>query len=382
MSAKLQIAPVLLLVTAWVASLAQGPAALKPSDESELRGKIRHRAVAEVPLPRDRTSFGIGEEVEYWVEPQDGEGPDAIIAWRVAGGATVYPVVGPATVVTLGMEAGSFTVAAGRRDRVAAGAKPAPAGDLQKWARAQLAAFPKGERDPLADGLPAARDYPKELRAALYRLDGMRQGFDTSFDEVDEAGRKLLAKYPGAKERGQIYYMLAHVHAQSGLVHPERVIDYAKQALAQPLEPLQVPQLYVYWGDATQIARRNQPLAERRKWAAVVYLAGLGELLQQPLPAKAPELPGVGRGLVRDAVPRQVEEMRRLQQKQMEARRRAEFQTAMIQHRKVLTGQLAALYLRLPVAYEELRELASGVFRDPRTVEAFLRAIKGGRWPE
>ena len=74
--------------------------------------------------------------------------------------------------------------------------------------------------------------------------------------------------------------------------------------------------------------------------------------------------------------------MRRLHQKQMEARRRADFQIAMIQHRKVLTGQLAALYLRLPVAYEELRELASGVFRDQRTVEAFLRAAKGAAWPE
>ena len=82
--------------------------------------------------------------------------------------------------------------------------------------------------------------------------------------------RHVRAKYPGARERGQIYYMLAHVHAQSGLVHPERVIDYAKQALAQPLEPLQVPQLYVYWGDATQIARRKEPLTERRKWRETV----------------------------------------------------------------------------------------------------------------
>src|SRR5262249_36349754 len=152
------------------------------------------------------------------------------------------------------------------------------------------------------------------------------------------------------KERGQIYYMLAHVHAQSGLVHPERVIEYAQKALAQPLEPLQVPRMYVYWGDAVQVSRGNEPLTERRKWSAVVYLAGLRELLQHPLPAKAPQLPGVTRGLVRDAPPgREGEEARRTHAQKMEAGPGAESVGAMIQHRNVLTGQHAALYGRTHV---------------------------------
>src|SRR5262245_6698366 len=225
-----------------------------------LRGQLKHRAVAEFPLPRDRTRFGIGEEVEYWLEPRDAEGRDAVIGWR-AEGATVYPAIGPATVVTVGMEAGSFSVTARRRDRSLAGQteKSPVAVDLQKWARAQAAAFPKGERDPLENGLPAASGTAKKFNVDLYVLDSMRKGTATAFAEVDALGRELLDKNPGAKERGQIYYMLAHVHAQSGLVHPERVIEYAQKALAQPLEPLQVPRMYVYWGDAVQVSRGNQP---------------------------------------------------------------------------------------------------------------------------
>jgi hypothetical protein len=367
-----------------VARGADGKPATAEPDAPALRGQMKHRAVAEFPLPRDRTRFGIGEEVEYWLEPRDAEGPDAIIGWRAEGGV-VYPAIGPATVVTLGMEAGSFSVTARRRERSPAdqkGKSPA-AVDLKKWARAQSAAFPKGERDPLENGLPVASGTAKKFNVDLYVLDSRRKGTATAFAEVDALGRELLDKNPGAKERGQINYMLAHVHAQSGLVHPQRVIEYAQKALAQPLEPLQVPRMYVYWGDAVQVSHGNQPLTERRKWAAVVYLAGLRELLQHPLPAKAPELPGIERGLIRDARPgREMEEARRIHAKQMEARRRAEFVGAMIQHRNILTGQLAALYGRMPVDYDELRELAGGVLRDERMVTRFLRAVKGAPWDE
>src|SRR5207244_796263 len=115
--------------------------------------------------------------------------------------------------------------------------------------------------------LPTARQYAREFLDELYQLDQLRNGLETPFARVEELRRKLLAKYPGSKERGQIYYWLAHVHAQSGIVHPDTVVAYVKKALEHPLEDRQIPELYVYWGDALQVALARQPLAARRKHA-------------------------------------------------------------------------------------------------------------------
>ncbi|MCI0640590.1 MAG: hypothetical protein L0Y72_22770 [Gemmataceae bacterium] len=356
--------------------------------QSPLRGAIKHRAVAELPLPRDRTSFGIGEQVEFFIDPPHAEGPEAVIAWHVNGAATVDPIVGTSTIVTLALtrEAGTFVVGAARRDAAlqADGQSNGKTENtqLRDWVRKQAAVFPKVERQPVEGAAPAAIELPKELRAELVRMDGMRKGFDTKLDEVDELGRTLLEKYTDPKERGQIYYWLAHVHGQSGLRKPEKVVEYAKKGLELPIELLQVPTLYCYWGDAVQIARSGarEPVPARRKWSAVVYLAGLREMLRYPLPHKAPELPAVGRGLVRNALPGENEVILKQQAKQIAARRFAEFQREMIWKRDILVGQIAAMYQHPPDAPEELRELATGVLRDPRDVERFLRAVKGGRW--
>src|SRR5262249_30305591 len=147
-------------------------------------------------------------------------------------------------------------------------------------------------------------DISKELQAELVKLDAMRNGKKTPFADLEERGSALLEKYPGAIERGQIYYTLSHVHAQSGLVHPERVVEYSKKALEQPLEALQVPRMYVYWGDAIRLAKaREGPPAERRKWSAVIYLAGLREVLRHKLPAKVVKPSPLDRGFVRDPPP-------------------------------------------------------------------------------
>jgi hypothetical protein len=345
-----------------------------------LRGNIKHRAVAELPLPRDRESFGIGEAVEFWIDPPDGEGSEAVIAWYVRGRATVYPVIGPATIVTVDLadEDGKFTVAAERRDPglPAAAKKHASEADLRNWLRKQIAVLPKGDRQRVEREPPALPNYSKDLRAELSQLDGLRKGTDTSFAQLDELGRKLLEKYAGAKERGQVYYWLAHVHAQSGLLYPERVAEYASKALEYPLEPLQVPRLYVYWGDAEQVIRAKERLTDRRKWSALLYLAGLREVLRYRLPDKAPELPVVDALTNSD----QAAEILRRHAQQVTARRFAEFQCAMVQHREVLMRQLASLYHRSPSDSEEVRELASGMFRNSQEVDDFLKALKKARW--
>src|SRR5262245_9414743 len=98
--------------------------------EPALRGQIKFRPVVDFP-GRSYEHFGVCEEIRYWIEPEDGEGPEAVVAWY-ARGATVYPVIGTATLVTLGDEPGTFDVSATRRDpgrteagRRQAGAQPA-----------------------------------------------------------------------------------------------------------------------------------------------------------------------------------------------------------------------------------------------------------------
>ena len=289
---------------------------------------------------------------------------------------------------------GKLIVSAWRREggslgagqSLAQGSEKSSEADLKKWVRQQVAALPKRPPGPPEMGTASGVDVPKELRAELAKMDGMRKGAKTALDEVDGLGKKLLETYPDPKEQGQIYYMLAHVHAQSGLVRPEKVVEYARKALDHSLEARQVPRLYVYWGDAVQIAKAREakvPFPQRRKWSAVIYLAGLREVLRHPLPAKASEPPPFDRGLVRDPPPGKEEEGRQHLAKYEAARQLASFQRDMIQHRDVLTRQLADLYLRRsPVDHEELRHLAAGVLRDPRSLDRFMRAVKGATWGE
>jgi hypothetical protein len=362
-----------------------------------LHGQIKYRPVDDFP-GRSYDSFGVCEEIRYWLDPEDGEGPDAVIAWY-AQGATVYPVIGTATLVTIGDQPGKFCVAAARRDlgRAEAGRRPAgaqegadkpksgPSVDLKYWLREQVAALPKLQPEPPADAAPKGIEVPKELRAELLKLDGLRKGPKTPFAELDERGKTLLEKYPGANERGQIYYMLAHVHAQSGMVHPERIVEYSKKALDGPLEALQVPRMYVYWGDAVRISKAREakgPPAERRKWSAVIYLAGLREVLRYKLPAKVVQPPPLDRGLVRNPPPGKEEEARQLLAKHVAAQNLAYFQDAMKFHRDVLTRQLASLYYRPVRDAEELEAIAAGVLRDPGLQGRFMRAVKGGKWEE
>ncbi len=169
------------------------------------------------------------------------------------------------------------------------------------------------------------------------------------------------------------------MHAQRGLIQPQRVVEYAGKALEHPLEPLQVPRLYAYWGDAEQVIRAREPLTDRRKWSAVLYLAGLRDVLRYPLPDKAPELPAVDAGPLGETNPDQAEETRRRHARQVAARQLAEFQAAMIRHRGVLIGQLASLYQHRPAGREEIRELATGVLGNAQAVELLLRALSGAR---
>jgi hypothetical protein len=225
----------------------------------------------------------------------------------------------------------------------------------------------------LGPGPPAAA---QDLDRELQKLNGLRKGRETPLAAVDQLGAELLRKYPDPKSQGQIYYQLAHVYAQSGLVQPERTIDYAKKALEFPLEPAQRLRLHVYWGDARQVANPREPFVAKRREAVRPYLEGLKETLKYELPEKPPELPPVFKF---DAEPQQgpvYDKLVREHRQALAARRRAELQGELIMHRDVLTGQIAGLYSRRPFDPDELEQLASSVLDDPAAVARLKKAVE------
>ena len=87
----------------------------------------------------------------------------------------------------------------------------------------------------------------------------MRAGFDTPFDEVEKRCNELLKKYTKPEEQGKIYYELTKVEGQSGFQRSTKAIDYAKKALELPQDPWKKARLYIYWGDAIQVAHSVPP---------------------------------------------------------------------------------------------------------------------------
>lgn len=216
-----------------------------------------------------------------------------------------------------------------------------------------------------------AEDLQRELR----QLDSLRKGRETPLAVVDQRGEELLRKYPDPKGQGQIYYQLAHIHAQSGLTRPERVVEYAKKALGYPLEPSQRMRLFVYWGDALRVGNPKEPFPANRRSATAPYLEGLKELLKDKLPDKAPELPPVFAYQV-DGPEAEVERVREQHKKAVAARKQAEQLGEMVKHRDVLVGQIAGMYGRKPFATEEVSELAREALGDSPEYDRLMRSVQ------
>lgn len=215
----------------------------------------------------------------------------------------------------------------------------------------------------------------QELQKDLYQLTSLRKGPKTPFAEVEELGKELLKKYHDPKDQGLIYYQLAHIYAQSGMVKPDRVVYYAKMAMEYPLDLSPKLRLYVYWGDALQIGDPKGSFAEKRKSAVKPYLEGLKEVEKLKLPEKAPDLPGVSR-YDRHGTPEEVAKARKEHEEAVAARKRVELERELIMHRDVLTAQIVGLYSREPYAKAELEREASRILEDPETVTKVVSRVK------
>lgn len=210
----------------------------------------------------------------------------------------------------------------------------------------------------------------QDLEEELRNIDSLRSGRKTPLDEVDRRGSELLKRFSKPEEQGHVYYMLAHVHAQSGLQEPQKIIDYAKKGLSLPLDPSRKMRLYVYLGDATRVSKSGGSFMDKRKAAAEIYLRGLNEVLKHDLPEKPPPFPRMSLISGGDE-----EENQREMDEQLARRRQVEFVREMIMHREVLERQITSIYKRRPFDREELKEIASPILEQPAIVQELIAAV-------
>ena len=238
---------------------------------------IGHQTQEQVPEPRDRTNIGGGELVNCWIENRQASESMGDVVWEASGDGSVWPLTGPSTVLTADiLEAvGAVDVRATVNDSETKG--------IDNPAVRTLA---------FGDSAQTARSETKhDLSSALRVLDRLRRGSKTPFDEVERSAGELLKKHPDPKDQGQIYYELAHIYAQSGLVRPQSAIDYAKKAMQCPLTPQQRIRTYGYWGSALLMLKPTDPLPKRRRAATLVFLDGLGSSRSWACRKRPPEIP-------------------------------------------------------------------------------------------
>src|SRR5262249_35110410 len=135
-------------------------------------------------------------------------------------------------------------------------------------------------------------------------------------------------------------FHLAELYAQSGMVHPDRVLEYSRLALALRLEPIQRTTLFIYRGDACLARRAGGTFYERRRAAALEYARGLAEIARHDLPVKPRERQLMTKFSGEDPDG----EARQQMQKALDFNARVEFETTLLQHRDLIRQQLKALF--------------------------------------
>ena len=228
---------------------------------------------------------------------------------------------------------------------------------------------------------PARADEPpadaQALRAALLKMDAMRQGPQTRFAEVERLGKELLARYKHHTEQGMIYYQVAHVLAQSDIRgQAAKITEYANAALKHERDPVRRALLHTYIGCAAEVDPARMTAEQRRRRAVRAYLEGYAELVALKLPDRAPELP-VFNKLGGDLGPDPAAPIRRAVQRdaQMKARREAEVTRELVHQRDILVRQISELYRRFPAPGEELRRLAEQTLPNREAVDDLLTRV-------
>jgi RNA polymerase sigma factor (sigma-70 family) len=212
-----------------------------------------------------------------------------------------------------------------------------------------------------------------KLEQHLLDLDAMHSGRSMRFGDVEKRGQELLSRYRKREEQAQIYFMMTHVLAQSGIdQHPDRVTRYARLALPNERDAKQRAQLYIYLGCAAEVDPTSLTFEEKRRRAVAEYLEGYKEMLALKLPAEAPELPIIEK---LGGIESPSQEEREKHAAQIAARLHAEFLRDLVQNRDILIRQIVELYRRQPAADAELRQQATRILANPKAVDDLMARV-------
>jgi len=216
------------------------------------------------------------------------------------------------------------------------------------------------------------------LQTKLRELDKVRNEKNIPYDEVEKRGKELLAEYTDPEEQGRIYCELVEIHANTGMVHADLIVQYAQKALDLSVDPFQRFRLYGAWGGAIDIGNthkpreQQKPLYEIRKVAVRPYLEGLKEMQAYKIPEQRPNLPGVSKY---DGVPEN-SPIKKMHDEQMAARKQAEFDDKLWSSHQTLISEVVDLYSKPPYAATELRQIATKTLGDTAEVEALMKRIE------
>jgi len=220
------------------------------------------------------------------------------------------------------------------------------------------------------------------LEKELNEVNKLRNSEKTPFEQAENMCNELLEKYTEPEEQARIYYQLAVVYSQSGQKKPDKIIEFSKKALELPLDPIERLKLYVWWGDAIQIAHRgarNQERVVARRKAVIPYLDGLKECLSMQYPKYTqpehlPEEQNV-KADSRDPLGPARRSIRAERRKAMYESKKDRFEKDVNQHKKILISQISGTYSDFPWASDEIRELSTKILEDKTIVDELMSAV-------
>jgi hypothetical protein len=223
------------------------------------------------------------------------------------------------------------------------------------------------------------------LSIKLRELDQIRKETVIPFDEVEKRGKELLTEYTTPEDQGRIYCELVEIHANTGMVHADLVVEYAQKALALAVDPFQRFRLYGAWGGAIDIGNihkpreQQTPFYEIRKVAVRPYLEGLKEMQAYKIPEQRPYLPGFGVDAFDLTGPENspiIQQFKKRRDEQMAARKQAEFDDKLWSSHHTLIRAIVDLYSKRPYAATEIRQIATKILNNNEQVNALMKRIE------
>jgi len=218
-----------------------------------------------------------------------------------------------------------------------------------------------------------------DLDRRLFEINSRLAGKKTDTGNLEKECLKLLEEYDSNEDQGRIYSAIAFIYSQSGMIQPEKTVEYCKKALMYPLEIATACQMYVFWTDALQIEYSNstgQKFASARREIIIPCLTGLKLILNNKIPKEMQEPPAVSNFYYHG--PQSNLEYQKLLKKHNDeilTRKRVMMQNKLLQHRNVLIDKCVSLYSRKPYAISELYNFAQEILGNDDAVSEILSAV-------